>query len=55
MRGEVLFKELVIPEWWLLIVLPVSSLLMLIEFGRRIHTLLIGGQERPRNAPRDGF
>lgn len=54
-RGELLFKELVIPEWWLLIVLPISSALMLIEFGRRIHTLMSRGQERPRNAPRDGL
>jgi TRAP-type C4-dicarboxylate transport system permease small subunit len=35
-RGLLVFKELVIPEWWLLAVIPVAALLLVIEFGLRI-------------------
>jgi TRAP-type C4-dicarboxylate transport system permease small subunit len=34
--GEVVFKELVVPEWWLLIVIPVSCIFLLIEFLCRL-------------------
>ena len=36
MRGELIFKELVVPEWWLLMFVPLGSLLLVIEFGRRL-------------------
>jgi TRAP-type transport system small permease protein len=38
--GRLIFKELVIPEWWLLAVIPVSALLLAIEFVLRIRRTL---------------
>jgi len=35
-RGDVLFKELVVPEWPLLAVIPASGALLAIEFARRL-------------------
>lgn len=35
-RGDLLYKELVIPEWPLLAVIPASGILLAIEFARRI-------------------
>src|SRR5690606_4983572 len=35
-RGDVLFKELVVPEWPLLAVIPVSGVLLAIEFAHRL-------------------
>lgn len=34
--GSIIIKELVLPEWWLLSVIPVSTALLAIEFGRRL-------------------
>jgi len=31
-----IFKELVVPEWWLLLILPLSALLLTIEFLSRL-------------------
>lgn len=35
-RGELVFKELVIPEWWLLMFVPLGSALLAVEFARRL-------------------
>lgn len=35
-RGEYIFRELVIPEWWLQWQVPVAFALLTIEFARRI-------------------
>ena len=35
-RGDLIVKELVVPEWTLMIVIPISCLLLAIEFLRRI-------------------
>jgi len=50
-RGDLLFKEIVIPEWPLLVVIPVSGLLLTIEFIRRIAA---GSQPPSDTAPADG-
>ena len=34
--GSLIFKELVVPEWWLLIVIPCSAALLTVEFARRL-------------------
>jgi len=41
-RGDMMFKELVIPEWPLLAVIPFSALLLAIEFARRIRRTASG-------------
>lgn len=53
MRGELIFKELVVPEWWLLMFIPLGSLLLVIEFARR----LASASARPDQggALQDGF
>jgi len=35
-RGDLIVKELVVPEWTLMVFIPVSCLLLVIEFLRRI-------------------
>jgi len=35
-REELIFKELVIPEWWLLMFVPLGSALLVVEFARRL-------------------
>lgn len=35
-REELIFKELVIPEWWLLMFVPLGSALLAVEFARRL-------------------
>lgn len=35
-RGDVMFKEIVIPEWPLLAIIPLSAALLTIEFARRV-------------------
>lgn len=35
-RGDLIVKELVVPEWTLMMVIPISCLLLAIEFLRRI-------------------
>ena len=34
--GSLIFKELIVPEWWLLIVMPFSAALLTVEFARRL-------------------
>ena len=34
-RGDMLYKELVIPEWPLLAVIPIAGFLLIVEFARR--------------------
>lgn len=54
-RGDMMFKELVIPEWPLLAVIPFSALLLAIEFARRIRRAP-GSQTRlDSEAPSDGL
>ena len=48
-RGDLLYKELVIPEWPLLAVIPVSAALLAVEFARRIAAALRAGE--PETAP----
>ncbi len=35
-RGDVLFKEIIIPEWPLLVIIPLSAAMLCIEFLRRL-------------------
>lgn len=35
-RGDMIYKELVVPEWWLFVFIPFGSLLLAIEFLRRL-------------------
>ena len=55
-RGDMMFKELVIPEWPLLSVIPFSGVLLAIEFARRI--IRRGAPEEQQSqtgAPSDGL
>lgn len=55
-RGDMMFKELVIPEWPLLAVIPLSALLLAIEFARRIfHAGSAAGRRVDTDAPSDGL
>ncbi|MGE5201403.1 MAG: TRAP transporter small permease [Acidobacteriota bacterium] len=40
--GSMILKSLVFPEWWVLAVIPVSCLLLMIEFGLRIRRAIAG-------------
>ncbi len=55
-RGDLLYKELVIPEWPLLAVIPISGALLSIEFFRRIWCAA-RGREAAASSPSmmDGF
>ena len=46
-RGDLLYKELVIPEWPLLAVIPVSAAMLAIEFTRRIAAALNADEAVP--------
>lgn len=35
-RESVIYKEIVLPEWWLLSLLPLCFVLLAVEFGRRL-------------------
>ena len=52
LRGDVLFKELVIPEWPILAAIPLAGLLLSIEFIRRLRALT---REPSDDALREGF
>lgn len=55
-RGDMMFKELVIPEWPLLAVIPLSALLLAIEFARRmLRTESVAAQRVDTDAPSDGL
>jgi TRAP-type C4-dicarboxylate transport system permease small subunit len=45
LRGDMLYKELVIPEWPLLAVIPLSGGLLAIEFARRIWRVAQGRED----------
>ncbi len=44
--GSITIKNLVFPEWWLLAPLPITFLLLAIEFVFRLHRLFAGGPAR---------
>lgn len=44
--GSITIKNLVFPEWWLLAPLPITFLLLAIEFVFRLHRLISGGRVR---------
>lgn len=54
-RGDMLYKELVIPEWPLLAVIPLSGALLSAEFARRFAAALRGGADVPGDAMTEGF
>lgn len=54
-RNEFVFKQLVIPEWWLLIVIPVSCTLLTVEFARRLLRGSAPGPKPADRAPSDGL
>lgn len=54
-RGDKLFKELVIPEWPLLAVIPVSGCLLAIEFSRRLLTARTEHKGEAAASPMDGL
>jgi TRAP-type C4-dicarboxylate transport system permease small subunit len=43
-RGDLIYKEIVIPEWWLLVFIPFGCLLLAVEFLRRLCRTLLGDQ-----------
>ena len=44
--GALIFKELIVPEWWLLAVMPFSAALLTVEFSLRL-----GRRDTPADAP----
>ncbi len=56
-QGSLIFKELVIPEWWPLTVLPVSFALLSVEFARRLVQPFLDGTAgaQPPQGPPDGL
>lgn len=46
-RGDLIVKELVVPEWWLLAILPVSGAMLAIEFVRRFAATAGGRAPEP--------
>jgi len=50
--GTMIYKTVVLPEWWILAFIPFCGALLVIEFGRRIHSTLRG--EPPAIAPHQG-
>ena len=54
-RGDLIYKELVVPEWMLLIFIPFGCLLLTIVFVRRFVRTLPGGFAEGENALTDGF
>ena len=45
-RGDILYKELVIPEWPLLAVIPIAGFLLIVEFARRAWSAARGPRSR---------
>lgn len=41
-QGSLIFKQLIIPEWWLLWIMPFSGLLLALEFCRRLLRMAYG-------------
>lgn len=55
-RGDMMFKELVIPEWPLLAVIPLSAALLTIEFARRmLRAESTPDRRSDADAPSDGL
>ena len=48
--GSITIKNLVFPEWWVLVPLPVCFMLLAVEFVFRFHRLLTGEKGRRREA-----
>lgn len=54
-RGDLIYKELVVPEWILLVFIPFGCLLLTIEFVRRFLKTLPGAPVASDTALTDGF
>ena len=50
--GTMIYKTVVLPEWWILALIPFCGALLVIEFGRKIRAALRA--EPPAIAPRQG-
>jgi TRAP-type transport system small permease protein len=46
--GALSIKTLIIPEWWLLVPMPIAFVLLSIEFVFRMHRLALA-ERRPRD------
>ncbi len=56
MRGDMMFKEIVIPEWPLLAVIPLCAAMLAIEFARRLFAGAATDDRRDDSpAPSDGL
>ena len=49
-NGSLSIKTLVMPEWWLLLPMPIAFVLLTIEFVFRMHRLARGGQQPREDA-----
>lgn len=54
-RGDMLYKELVIAEWWLMAFIPAGAALLAIEFLRRIRRVWRSPDALSRDALTEGF
>jgi len=50
--GTMIYKTVVLPEWWILVLIPFCGALLVIEFGRKIRAALLGIS--PAIAAREG-
>jgi TRAP-type C4-dicarboxylate transport system permease small subunit len=48
MSGSLSIKTLILPEWWLLVPMPVAFALLALEFVFRMHRLALA-ERRPRD------
>jgi TRAP-type C4-dicarboxylate transport system permease small subunit len=46
--GSLSIKTLILPEWWLLVPMPLAFVLLSVEFGFRMHRLALA-ERRPRD------
>ena len=53
--GAMIYKELIVPEWWLLAVLPSATFLMSVEFLRRLFSPSVEGKASEMSRPTDGL
>jgi len=55
-RGDLIVKELVVPEWTLMVFVPLSCLLLVIEFARRmVVAWRTPAHTHAANKPQEGF
>lgn len=54
-RGDLIYKQLVVPEWILLVVIPASCFLLAVEFVRRIAGTWRGDPLNAGSTMREGF